>query len=329
MMRSRRLCLMFATVLGVSALGALPAQANDIVPLDTQFGTDVAVFGLGGMRGLGAGSITVSGVSGSVTRALLFWHGPTDSSDPAANATVSFAASTVVGTNIGVSSDNCWGYTNSQAYRADVTSLVTGNGAFALANFTKSGVEINGVSLVVFFDDGNASNNRDFVMFDGNDSNTSNTYDADGWNVNLSGVNYASGSASLDLIVSDGQLFDDAALLINATTLVAGPLVFQGDSVPSAGSNNNGLLWDVKSYDITSSLTPGPNTLAFTTGYQSDCLSLVMAAVNLPAGSAPNQPTTTTTTASTTSTPQSSTTTTVRSSNTSTQAVVATPRFTG
>lgn len=302
------------------------AQASDIASFQTVFATDVAVASLGGMRGLGTGSIELTGVTGDVTSALLYWHGPTNSEDPASNSAVSFGGSAVTGTNIGTSSDNCWGFDNSQAYRADVTSLVSGNGSFALADFTKEGVEVNGASLIVFYDDGDDSNNRDVVMFDGNDSNQDNEFDAPGWNVSLPGINYAEGSAAMRLLVSDGQGFPDGEVDVNGTVIAPAPNVFQGDSVPSAGSDNNGLLWDQKEYDVTSLLTPGDNTLELTSAYVNDCLSLVVAAVDLPAGSAPNQPTTTT---STTAAPTTSTTAAPTTTTTRAVAVVVTPTFTG
>ena len=287
-----------ALILAVSGIAAIalssqPTEANDIAPFETVFATDAAQFGFGGIRTIGTGTITVSGVSGTVTRALLYWQGPTNSTDPAVNAAVTFGGTDITGTNIGVSSDNCWGFDNSQAYRADVTSVVTGNGAYALANFLKADADINGVSLFVFFDDGNDANNRDVVLFDGNDSNVpGNGFDADGWNVSLPGINYTSGTASMDLHVGDGQGFEDADVVLNAATLASGPDVFQGDSVPNGASagDTNGGLWDVKSYDVTSALTPGDNTLTLTSAYTNDCLSLIVAAVNLPAGAAPNQP---------------------------------------
>ncbi len=66
----------------------------------------------------------------------------------------------VLGINIGTSSDNCWQFENSQAYRADVTSLVTGNGTYALTGLGSGEVNTNGASLIVFFDDGNPGNDR-------------------------------------------------------------------------------------------------------------------------------------------------------------------------
>lgn len=306
----------------------LPAQASEIAEYETQFATDFTVAGISGMRNLGTGSIELTGVSGSVTRALLYWHGPTNSEDPAANAAVTFASTPVTGSNIGFSGDNNWGFENSQAYRADVTSLVTGNGTYALADFTKDDAQVNGASLIVFYDDGDDSNNRDVVIFDGNDSNQENPFDGAGWNVSLAGIDYDSGSAGISLVVSDGQNFLDDAVIANGTELAPSGPVFQGDTLPSAGTDLNGLLWDQRAFDITSLMTPGENTVTMTSGINSDLLSLIVAMVDLPAGSAPNQPTTTT---SSTTTTAPSTTTTTRATTTTTAAVVTTaaPKFTG
>jgi hypothetical protein len=252
--------------------------------------TDVAEFGTGGMRGGdGTGAINVSGLTGSVLHALLFWHGPTNSSLPGANASVTFAATPVTGTNIGVDSPNCWSFVNSQSYRADVTGLVTGSGSYTLSGFTKPGppaVDINGVSLLVFYDDGNSSNDRNVVAWNGNDSNQS-----DGaWNETIPGVPYpGSGSASLDLIVGDGQSYNDGKVDVNGTTIAnAGP-VFQGLVGPNYSGNPSGVtgsLWDMNSYVITSLLTQGSNNLHITsplaTPGPADCLSLVVAIADVP-----------------------------------------------
>jgi hypothetical protein len=246
--------------------------------------TDVAEFGTGGMRGGGGtGTINVSGVTAPVLHALLFWHGPTNSSNPAANASVTFAGAPITGTNIGVDSDNNWGFQNSQAYRADVTGLVTGNGNYALSNFTKPGVDINGVSLLVFYDDGNSSNDRNVVAWNGNDSNV---FDST-WNETVPGVPYpGSGSASLDLIVADGQSYADGEVRVNGTPIAnAGP-VFQGLVGPNYSGNPAGVtgsLWDMNTYVITSLLTPGSNNLHITSPAAGDALSLVVAMADVPA----------------------------------------------
>jgi len=281
----------------VLALGAVGARANDIQYFTTVQNTDWTEAGLGGMRGVGTGNIVLSGVTGTVTQAYLYWHGPTNSTDPLANANVTFNGSSITGANIGFSSDNNWGFQNSQAYRADVTSLVTGSGTYSLSNFLKNSpagapvADINGASLIVFFQDGNAANNRDVVLFNNNDSNAPNTYDADGWNVSLAGINYTSGSAAVTMTVSDGQDFADDALRINGTTVAPAGSVFDGTTVPrSTGGVSNGSLWDVRSFDATSFLSPGLNTLSVTTGVNNDYLSLIALAVDLPVGAAPPPP---------------------------------------
>jgi hypothetical protein len=235
--------------------------------------TDVAEFGTGGMRGGdGTGTIDVSGVTAPVLHALLFWHGPTNSTNPAANASVTFAGTPVTGTNIGVDGDNCWGFANSQAYRADVAGLVTGNGLYSLSGFTKPDVDMNGVSLVVFYDDGNSSNDRNVVAWNGNDSNFPDGH----WDETIPGVPYpGSGSASLDLIVGDGQsVYDDGEVKVNGTTIAGPGAVFQGLVGPNPSDN----LWDMNSYDIAYS-----NSLHITSPINQDCLSLVVAMANVPA----------------------------------------------
>jgi hypothetical protein len=266
-----------------------------------------AKFGAGGMRGgPGTGTINVSGVTAPVLHALLFWHGPTNSSDPAANASVTFAGTPVTGTNIGVDDDNCWSFDNTQAYRADVTALVTGNGTYTLSDFTKlPDVDMNGVSLLVFYDDGNSSNDRNVVAWNGNDSNES-----DGaWDETIPGVPYpGSGSASLDLIVGDGQSADDGQVDVNGTTIAGPGAVFQGDVGPNYSGNPFGVtgsLWDMNPYVITSLLTPGSNNLHITSPADVDCLSLVVAMADVPT-SGPTilaAPTGAAATAATTSTP--------------------------
>ncbi|MDX6479548.1 MAG: hypothetical protein QOG85_58 [Gaiellaceae bacterium] len=245
---------------------------------------DVGEFAQGGMRGSGSSTIGVSGITGSVVKAYLYWQGLTNSNDPNANATVSFKGTAIKGQNIGTASSNCWGSDNSQAYRADVTKLVTGNGTYALANFTKDGGSIadtNGVALFVFYNDGNSANDRNVAIWNGNDSNIEFGNDPQDWDETIGGVPYpGSGTAHLDLVVADGQTFDDGELDVNGTTIApAGPL-WEGDTGPSLG---DGSLWDLKSFNVTSLLSAGSNNLHITSPLGGDCLSLVVAAANMPA----------------------------------------------
>lgn len=274
---------MSATVLMTSQ-----AMATDMVRYQTSGNVDFAAFGYGGMRGLGTGSVGVSGVTGTVTQALLYWHGPTNSTDANVNAGVTFAGQAVTGTHLGESNGNCWGFDNSRSYRADVTSLVSGNGDYSLADFKKGDADINGVTLMILFDDGNPDNNVDLVIFDGNDSNKPFAGELDGWNANLSGINYTSGTAGMLMVVADGQTFTDHGVDINGTAIFPpNSPNFQGDSVPNgpSASSTNGGLWDHENVDVTSLLSPGPNTLNLTTtSTSSDCTGLVGLAFNFPVG---------------------------------------------
>jgi len=275
---------------------AVPSFANNLTAGPVVGTTDFAMFGIGGLRGTGNGTITVSGVSGTVTRAILVWHGVSNSAT-AISRTGTIGSTNFSGTNIGLSDNNCWGQTSSQAFQADVTSAVTGNGTYALSNMRTAGpFDPNGASLLVFYNDGNSSNNRDIAVFWGNDSNIANAFDSAGWSATLSGINYTSGTASLGLIVSDGQNFGETGtntISVNSTP-VTFPL-FQGASVPVAPGSavTDGGLWDHATAPITSLLSPGPNTLTLSANPEStsDCLSLIGTVFDLPAGTVtPPQP---------------------------------------
>lgn len=268
------------------------AHANIISFFQTQRDTAFVSAGVGGLRGTGTGEIALSGVSGTVNRVYLYWHGPTNSTDPNFNATITFNGVTITGENIGFSDDNFWGQLNSQAYRADVTALVGGDGDYLIGGLAAD--HSNGASLLVFFDDGDDTNNRDVVLFDGNDANFDNAFDPLGWDIALNNILYAGGGVELQLHVSDGQNFgpgDDGTLTINGAGFASGGL-FQGDSTPatSGTSVGNGSLWDIRNFDLTALFTLGINNLSVGINSVTDALSAIVAAINLPAGAAPPDP---------------------------------------
>lgn len=244
-----------------------------------------------GMRDIGAGTLSVASINGSVTESHLYWHGPTRSTDSNVNANVSFNGTAINGTNIGFSADNFWGSLNSQAYRANVSPYLTGNGNYSLSNFQKTDAQINGAALFAFYDSGISTGKRDVAIFNGNDSNFAYQGDPAGWNFALSSINYTGGTAALTLYVSDGQNFgpaDDGTLSINGITLATGG-IFQGSSPRASGAGvSNGSLTDVETFDITSFLHPGNNSLniVLSPGFD-DAISIVAAAIDLPAGAAP------------------------------------------
>ncbi len=142
--------------------------------------------GVGGLRKYGHGQLTLSGISGAVRKALLYWHGPTDSGDENANACILVNGRLVVGRPLGVSANNGWNYAgdhsfaNSRTYRADVTAMVgaLGNGVYSFTNLIKiPDIEVNGISMIVLCDDPESANRRDIVLYEGNDSNVPFTFD--------------------------------------------------------------------------------------------------------------------------------------------------------
>ena len=288
LLRITRATAAIAFILGASALTAPQASANVISYYTTVYDTDWTTAGVGGLRGTGSGVINVTGVTGPVTQSYTYWAGPTDSTDPNFNASATINGASVTGTNIGFSQDNYWGFDNSQAYRADTSSVINGNGSYTISGLDPN---TNGAGSLVFFNDGNSANNRDVVIFDGNDANFASTYDPAGWNLSLDGINYTSGAAYITFMVSDGQDFgsnDDGTIEINGVPLVSGG-IFQGNSLCcGAGPTGNGNLWDIKTFDITSFLTPGVNNLNVTLGPGfDDAIADIVAAVDLPAGAAP------------------------------------------
>ena len=333
-----------ATALGQSGPASVTVETSGtpttkLSLFTTMKATDWTIAGLGGIRGIGSGIINLSDVTGTVTKAYLYWHGPTSSTDPTANATVMCNGTSITGTNIGFASSNCWNgyFSNSQAYRADVTNLVSGNGSYTLTNFIKPGsIDINGVTLIVFFNDGNPSNNRDVMIFDGNDSNVDYQAHPSSWDDTFQNINYVAGTAAnLWLGVSDGQSFLDGAVDISNNNnhinlLPGGEANFDGDTTTSPthvtyGSSTYGSsveqtqggLWDIRMLDLTqnSILIPGSNTVHLTSPWGGDCLSLVYAIIDQPSsgsgGSSPSSPPTIATAASASPNPVTGTSTTL------------------
>ena len=206
------------------------------------------------MRGNGTGTITRRRrPSGSVTKALLFWNGPTNSTVPTANAAVTFTGTLITGTNIGFASSNCWpAFANSQSYRADVTSLVSGNGTYSLANFTKVDADINGVALIVFYNDGNSSNDRNYVMFNGNDSNVASTFDPAAWDQTIAGVPYSGRQREHRLRRLGRPDVRRPGRHGERDHRRGRPRHLPGRLTPGGPFNASGSLWDVKSFTIPS-----------------------------------------------------------------------------
>jgi subtilisin-like proprotein convertase family protein len=320
-MQSRWQTVVMGVLVGMAAtVSPAPVEATPIQNMRTETNADFAVAGLGGVGG-GSGTLQLSGVSGTIRRAFLYWHGidrqpaPFNGDKIYDNESITFNGTPVFGTSLGDATTNCWlnppdfnpADGSSRAFRAEVTNLVTGNGSYTVSGLSaKTGHSANGVSLIVVFDDGNPSNNRDLVFFEGNDSNNPEGFPGEdnGWNATLAGINYQGGTVRAQLHAADGQgpnpggfaempltfSSDAGNVVINDSTSL-----WDGNSVPNAGSSRatNGALWDIHTFDLAPAFgAPGQYTLNMSglTSFQ-DCLSLIVLVLDLEAGSAPPTPT--------------------------------------
>ncbi|MEF9978738.1 MAG: hypothetical protein RR834_09630 [Thermomonas sp.] len=275
------------------------AQAAEIQPTRTVRNVDMATAGIGGIK-TGTGSIALGGVSGSVQKAYLYWHG-LNPTGPYNRAGISFDGQAITGRSLGVSGTNCWGSGGqSQAFEADVTALIAGNGSYSLSGLASgAGDEANGASLVVLYNDGNPGNNRDVVFYTGNDSIIGGSLfgDADGWRASLPAAAYSGGQVKATLHVADGQQSPYADGAVTFST--AGGLVtiqdtltlFDGNSLPSAGSPRPPTgegMYDVHAFDITAAFgSPGTRALNIQAPVGGDCTALIAATIDFAPGDAP------------------------------------------
>lgn len=282
----------------LACLAVLVSAAGQTAPLvlkRTINRTNAVQSGVSAVGTAGSGAISVAGVSGTVTNAYLYWHGFNNSGAGAVydNAGITFNGNAVTGTSQGDASTNCWGSGSSRAFEADVTSLVSGNGTYSLSGLASAaGYRANGASLVVFFNDGNVANDRDYVIYAGNDSviaDGSFPADAAGWAASLSAIDYQGGAVRASVHVADGQSFSDGPLTFStaagSTTINDTSALYDGNSLPNAGAEGYN---DVHTFDVTAAFgAAGPKTLTLAGAAGGDCLALNTLVVDLPAGAAP------------------------------------------
>jgi hypothetical protein len=209
-------------------------------------------------------TVTINGVTGTPKFAFMYWGEL--NFDGSSDNTVTLNGTTVVGQKLGTSVDTCWGSDESVGYFANVSALVKADGSYDIAGMGRGG---QGASIVVVYDDGNVTNNRDITIFAGNDSSNTQTTPGEVNNINLGNIAYEAGEVNLTLSVGDGQQFSDDALTANGTVL--GVNQFSGSS---------GALWDVNTYDITSILSPGNTAVNVSHVSGDDCLQFVTAIVD-------------------------------------------------
>lgn len=283
--------------------------------------------------GWGQATLSIDDVQGTVTHAYLYWHGVgTERSGDIAgdaddvynepntydNETIDFNGQTIVGVSLGrgPAPDQVGAYRGeSQSFRADVTELVRagfagstdGAASFRVANLSaKLGHSADGVSLVIIYDDGDSTNDRDVYLLDGNAVSYS---FATRWTTHLPDVLFRRGDVRAQLHVADGQWIPTAApadppltfqtrLGANYPVRIADTdTLFDGLVPPAETGWFGGNRWDVHTFDISAAFTnlaagPGEHYLSM---YQSwgadyqDSLALV-ALIYDTAAADPNDP---------------------------------------
>ncbi len=260
-----------------------PSTSLSSSPLSSFYSTtingDYVAAGVG-MRGTGSGTITISGVpSGStIVKAVLYWAIIANSEDTTSKNGV-FAGSSITGTLIGTDGDPCWAPSTTYAYRADVTSLVTGNGAYTLTGFaTGPSTPQNtygeamtpplceGASLVVVYSNP-ASAYRDIVIYDGAD--TIDDVVSSVSTVMTGFTAFAAPIAKTTYIVADGQDQFSDDTLFNTVTL-ASDTAAMPETTSFEGSD--GKLWDTDTYDVSAHVSAGDTSCTVKLQRGDDCL---------------------------------------------------------
>lgn len=270
----------------------LYVMPNGIRPGGAIANTDYRAYAQGGLRDVsGSTSLSVTGLVGQVRQALLYVHSALAPTYPTLNG-VNLGASGRSADIVGVAADSCETVWNSYLLRFNVSDLVTSNGLYTLGNLLEGSPltqvlrTVNGVSLLVFYDDGNPANNVDVALYHGNDSNQDGLADPDGWQTLLNDVIYRGGPATLGLHVAYGEVLPEAPIFINGNLWQPQTNLFDGLTVPGRNGGTNRFFWDVREFDLAPLLSTGTNSLLFTmlrTTNTQDCLNLVLATLAQPA----------------------------------------------
>ena len=236
---------------------------------------DVTAAGVG-LRGKGAGTITLSTLptNATVQQAFLYWA-TLGKDGTFTNPTLNTYP--VAGEVIGKGDDPGWGSHQSYAYRADVTALVSGNGSYYVAELPAAGPTVNdteGASLVVLYAVPGAPL-RQIAISDGLATLTSARLPVARaplpalWAVDPT-------NARLTLLVGDGQVTSAATrdfAGLNATLLT---------STADAFTGSDGSAWDTKTLDASAALTPGATEAAAVLSTWGDSLVWVAAILSVP-----------------------------------------------
>ncbi len=189
--------------------------------------------------------------------------------------TLMFESTAVTAVEIGQTPDTCWNIGNNFVYRADVTSLVAGNGTFTASNLLStddSSPDGQGISLVVVYKDPTDTRNNLIKISDG-------------------AVGFVGGGGAITSEVSGftvGAGFDrvTAINLVVDGQPAGDDIAFAGPAPAAFVSFGNGdafvgpdAMWDNRVDDITSVFVGGETSIRTSVDGFGDCLAWGMSAI--------------------------------------------------
>ena len=249
---------------GNDALGASFSRTID--------GGGIATAGIGlsqrgdGFRDL-SGMLALTDVPSGATvmQASLYWVTFAGQDD-----TILVDGAPLTGTLIGISPNTAWPQNGDLAsFRADVTSLVSGNATFLLEGFPSSGAltDTNGAGLVVLYSDPAAMHSSDITIYDGA----------------LTWCGAARSQMFTNLVVPDTPSEVLFGLTVTDGQALADPtLMFETITLPTNFAGTDGAMWDRGEWNVTTEVAAGTTDLGWSFGASGDdCLHVVASTLDV------------------------------------------------
>lgn len=248
-----------------------------------------------GLRGATGGTIAISGIpAGSTTLAAYLYWAMVDNGESPTLRNLVFSGTPLQGTKLGSGPDTCWERTDSHGYRADVTSLVGGNGSYQISGVATGGnILAEGASLIVIYENP-ASVRRTVVVYDGFAVLQVNPLAPPQVTTTLSGFRIAAPiAAKTTFVVGDGQASaGPGENFFDQITFTGGSATLTRDD---ALAGTDGPFWDTVTLDVSGQFAEGSiQGLATIIGHR-DCVMWVGQALSVNAATnatpAPASPT--------------------------------------